>query len=311
MEFTSIEQKILRLIRFFDRLDYALTWSQILKYLSGQNVPEDIYDALSSERLSRFISQKNGFYFLAGRDDLADKRLGNYEVGIKKIKRARRMASILRCFPWIVGVAVYGSLSLYNPRSEGDVDLFIVGTRGRLWSARFFVNIFMKIFGLRPTDQKKKNKICPSYWAAEDGLDLSLTYSGEADVFYRYYGASSFLFIYDAGGVANQFFLHNKWIKQDLPHWQPFDHGQTLGDNVFNKTIKQLSSAVLGAVSEKVYHAWQMKLLPERYKAIQNTDRRVIISDKIIKLHDNDKAESHNEEFKKSFDNFLEYAKKI
>ncbi|MFA5047976.1 MAG: hypothetical protein WC516_02970 [Patescibacteria group bacterium] len=311
MELTSIERELLLLIRFFDQLGYALTCSQILKYLPGRHKTEEVIETLGGDRLANFIDERNGFYFSLGHGDLPEKRLSNYLVGIDKLKRARRMSGILKYFPWIKAIAIYGSLSFYNPRAEGDIDLFIIGASGRLWSARFFVNAFMKLFGLRPTEAKKKNKICPSYWVAEDDMNLQLTYGGSEDYFYRYCGVSSFWFIYDEDKIADKFFSANSWIRRDLPRWQPFDGGATLGDNLGNRIIKKILALAASLLAEKTYQAWQMKILPERYKAIQNKDQRVIIGDKIIKLHDNDRGESRNQEFKQTMANFFGYAAKL
>jgi len=272
-----LTKQILSEIIIFDFLDYPLTILQIQKFLAVEVKVSDLLLALSGEYLSEKIKQKNGFYFLAGQEELVEKRLSRYGISAEKFKKVRRVSRLLGFFPGVRGLALYSSLSLFNAKADSDLDFFIVGAKGHLWSTRFFVNLFLKIFHLRPTPQKSQDGICASYWVDEDALDISVANDSPVDYYY-YWGAASFIFIYDQNKVAERFFFANSWLKDFVPAYYP---NQVIGKVIignFLMAIKRLMEFILFLPSEKFYQNIQLRILPERYKKIQNLDKRVIIN---------------------------------
>jgi hypothetical protein len=219
------------------------------------------------------------------------------------MKRAKNFARIFSIFPWIRAVAIYGSLALKNSSIPGDIDLFIITSANRAWSARFFINAFLKIFNLRPTTQTTQDKICISYLADENNLDLSAV-NLTNDYYYYYYGAGSFTFLMDTSDLRQKFCSANNWLGAFLPNNHPRELADMHQPKPVILKIQRILEKTCGAMTEATYRNWQEKILPQRYWQAKD-GKKVILSSGLIKLHDNDKREKFNALFEENFQRAL------
>lgn len=289
MELTDLQQKIIKTIARFDVLNRPLTLLELINYLDCRTELAEILKELSQEPLKSYLEEKQGRYCLSTRSDLVKIKNKRYRIASEKIRIARRAARFLKHFPWIRGIAIYSSLALKNCRDESDIDLFFVTASNRAWSTRFFVNVALKLMRLRPYEKNTKNKLCPSYFADKNHLDLSVANHAN-DYYYYYFGPASFVFLYETPGIRKKFIRDNGWVSDILPnHRQP-----ELASTLFSENkIKTLIEKILSPLSEKKLRRWQLRILPIRY--LKSCDgKKVILNEGIIKLHDNDKRDNHN-----------------
>jgi hypothetical protein len=118
---------------------------------------------------SGIVTEKNGLYFLPGRESLIEKRREFFQLSEKKIKIAKRAAWLLHFIPSIKMIAVCNNF-YYRPQS--DIDFFIITAPHRLWLTRFFATIILEIFCLRARGKKTADKVCLSFYLSEDNLNL-------------------------------------------------------------------------------------------------------------------------------------------
>ncbi|MFA6526059.1 MAG: hypothetical protein WCT26_01425 [Candidatus Buchananbacteria bacterium] len=302
MNLTEQEKSIIKTLAHFDILDYPLTLLEIARFNELGLAISNIAEAIKCEPLNKLIVQERGLYFLKERESIISSRLERYRISLLKLKRARLFARLFSYFPWIRAVAIYSSLSLKNSQTDSDIDLFFITAADRAWSARFFINTFLKLFRLRPTPGNSRDKICASYWIDENNLDLS-TANLDADYFYTY-GSASFLFLSDSAKVENDFWQANKWINNILPAWQPaLTNHQDYSGGITYK-FQTLIEKILGLIPESSYKKLQMKILPLRYYN-NNDGKKVSLGAGYIKLHDNDKRGKYNQLFEKNFNRIL------
>jgi len=293
MELSILEQKILRCLSYFDLLDYPLTALEIKNNLEINASVTEVITALNSNRLDNLISQKQGLYFLTGRENLVMTRLTRYRLSVPKLKKIHWHLTWLRLLPWIRAVAIFSSLSLKNVKTESDIDLFIITAKNRVWSLRFFLNIILKLFHLRPTDRISQDKLCASYLIDEAALDLSnINLPGD---YYYYYGTAAFNFLYSEDNLAEKFFQSSPYLNNLLPNWQPIKDVNLKSPNR-PSLIKKISERILSPLSEKFLQKWQMRILPKKYLNNQ-FDGKVVLGEHTIKLHANDCRKKFNEEF--------------
>jgi hypothetical protein len=303
MELTKTQQEILKTIVFFDLLDYPLTLVELINFCQDDLTTGEIFNALNSELLIKLIGQRDGFYFLSGREAILNIRHQRYRLALKKLKLASRYARFFGYFPWIKAMAIYSSLSLKNSRRSGDFDFFIITDSNRTWSARFFINLILKIFRLRPTPGNSADKICASYWVSENNLNLS-PLNCQNDYFHHYYGCWQFVFLSGSPETVNKFYQANSWLNQTLPNWQPIDWLKKTKSSATQKFIQKLAEKIFGLASEKFYHDYQLKILPQKY--LDNNDgQKVVLQNDLIKLHDNDKRDKYNRLFEESYAKIL------
>lgn len=300
MELTDLQQKILKTVVRFDTLDRPLTLLELVNYLDCQATLEDVLRELSQKPLKDYLEEKQGWYCLSTRSDLIKIKNKRYRIASEKIKIARRAARFLKHFPWVRGVAIYSSLALKNCRDESDIDLFFVTTPNRVWSARFFINVTLKLMWLRPSEKNTKNKLCPSYFADENHLDLSVA-NHVNDYYYYYFGPASFIFLYETPKIRENFIHANNWVNDILPNCKQPELTSTL---CHESKIKSLLEEILSPLSEKKLRRLQLRILPTKY--LKSCDgKKVILDDGIIKLHDNDKRDNYNSLFEERIKKIL------
>ncbi|MBI5071401.1 hypothetical protein HZB93_00695 [Candidatus Falkowbacteria bacterium] len=286
----KLEKSILATVAYFDVFDYPLTVAEIWKWLYKEKAPGDlltlgeIWQTLDNSQLIKsLVGTKRGFYFLKNREELVETRQARYVLAEKKMKRAKRVAGFLKFIPGIKMIAVCNSLAWTNASEKSDIDFFIVTAPRKIWTARFWAAGFSQLLGLRPSKNNTRDKICLSFFVDEEALNLETLALGRPDIYLIYWIAQLWP-LYDRGGVYQKFWQANSWIKNFLP-------------NVFSRTteVRVAENRPSGKIGlgENFFRWLQMKLLPKDLWKAANRDSRVIVTDKILKFHANDRREEY------------------
>lgn len=242
-------KNIIATVTYYDVLDYPLTAFEIWKHLirCGSDDSRDIwsladvYSALEKKEITQYISQKNGIYFLFGRDKLVDTRRRHEYISFVKMRRLRRIVSILRISPFVRMICVTGRLAYNNCDVESDLDVLVTYKHGHIWTGRFFITIFAHVLGVRRQDNKTNNRICLNYHITTESLCVPTQ-----DLF----AAHEYTFIaplFDVG-YFTQFCHENRlWIQNIKPHHKctrtPSD--LVVRDNVITKSIRNFMELIL------------------------------------------------------------------
>jgi len=218
----NLEKSIFSAVAYCDIFDYPLTAGEIWKWLfrdeiwgsSLFNVQKELEE---SENFKSLLGSRRGFYFLKGREATIELRQIRYSLAERKFKKALRVVRFLRFAPGIRMTAVCNSLAWSNASEESDIDFFIVTASNKIWTARFWTAGLLTLFGLRPTKNKTRDKICLSFFVDEDNLNLEKIAIDQPDI-YLIHWITQLAPIYDRGGVYEKFLKANKWIKKYLPN---------------------------------------------------------------------------------------------
>lgn len=309
-----IELFILNTIIYFDLFDFPLTEQEIFQYLYTGGMEGGNYSLLevaeclqTSENLKKIITPaaRGGFYCLKNREEIIKIRLERYNIAAQKYKLALRAIRIFKFLPFLKLAAVCNSLSYFNARKESDIDLFIIASQGRLWLTRLVLIFIITILGLRPPREKAKDKICLSFYVAEDHLDLSDAKMGANDIYFNFWLAT-LQPVYLREDYFAKLISTNAWLKKYFPNWLPKQTGYRLRveDSILNKAIYESKEYFLqgkmGDWVEAKTKAWQLKKMAPKKKDIAVLhDTRVIISDNMLKFHANDRRLEYLEKFEK------------
>ncbi|MBI4276719.1 hypothetical protein HY629_02675 [Candidatus Uhrbacteria bacterium] len=223
-------------------------------------------------------------------------------IAYRKWRKALRVGRWLAMMPYVQMVAVCNNLAYDNATDESDIDLFIVTTSKRVWAARFFVSGFLALLRLRPTRRTTRDKICTSFFVSTDHLNISnlqLAASSQqlgapADPYLLFWTATLYP-IYDRGGVYERFWNANAWIKEYLPNAVP----------VIPHPWRTVRPALSPRFPESIFGAWferfvkriQMRAFPKNIRELMNKDTRVVVTDKVLKFHTNDRREEYRYHF--------------
>lgn len=306
---TYIEKAILSAVAYFDIFDYPLTLLEIWQNLyfgksSGKKnikLSEIINELENNPKLLNLIETKNGFYFFKGKSKIVETRFNRYNLAEKKYKKALKIGKIFRLIPFIEMMAICNSLSYSNSRDESDIDFFIITEKNRLWLTRLLSVSITKFLNLRPRATKTKNKICLSFFISEEFLNLEkIAYP--YDIHFEYW-LNQIYPIYGFNDVYKKFIKDNYWTKKELPNLSGILPNFR---RKINKSINFLSFLNLPMFDFLEYSAkiFQEKILPDYLKNIANLDGRVIINDKVLKFHSNDRRLEYQNYFTQKMASF-------
>ena len=205
--------------------------------------------------------------------------MNHYRIAQSKFKIAVRIVKILRYIPGISMISVCNSLS-YNRAHEGsDIDLFIIAKNGRIWTARFFTLLFLEFIGARPL-------VCASFFLAEDSLCIE-PYKISVNDPYLEFWIRMIKPLYNETQVYERFISANSWAFSETLFARYIPNYKRRVKPVFLKLFLSLFTTW---IPETFYKRLQMALLFPIIKRLALCfDSRVVISDRIIKMHTNDR----------------------
>ena len=265
----SLSLAIKKIIVFFDLFDYPLTRYEIFNYLEQKFLLTDIIFVLDS--LTDIFENKNGFYFLKGREEIIKLRQARYNYSVRKLKIARFFARIFSLLPFIKVVALVNVMGAHNMRDEGDIDFFIVSSPGRLWLSRLFCAGLAKILNKRPTEYIKRDKLCLSFYLSADNLNLESLKIKPSDPYLDYW-PKTIVLLYNQERVYENFLAANKLLNSA---------NQEL---LFTKSMAKKRKAILD-ILELIAKKWQLKIMSPALKQVLISSQGKFINDQILKLH--------------------------
>ncbi len=300
---SSLEKTILNTITYFDTFDYPLNLFEVWKWLLIMNNDElkmneeikvsDVLKTLEeNEELKRLVATKGGFYFLKGREEIIKIRLERYLIADRKFKKALKyIKNYFRYLPNIKFIGICNTLAFSHSRDSADIDFFIITKRGKIWSVREQVVLLAEFHNLRPKKGVTKDKFCFSFFIDEDYLNLENLALKPQD-HYLIYWINQIIPVLDEDNLYEKFLEANIWTKRYLP-------------NAFSyqvSDVRKVAAIPPGfkytfLTSEKFSKFWQKKIMAPRLKSLANKDTKVIVSDTMLKFHDNDRRSEIREKF--------------
>jgi len=213
----SLADAILRTVCYADIFDYPLTLPEIRKYLIGAKYSQGKERELKKKADSiPQISRKPDFYFLKGKDVIVNYRKRREYFSSQKMIKLKKILKFLSFFPFVLMIALTGTLAMNNADRDDDIDLLLVIDNRFIWTTRFFIVSILKVLGLyrNPKDKKASNKICLNMYLDENHLELPVA---ERDL-YSAHEVIQLKPVYDKDGYYQRFRSANSWIAQFLPN---------------------------------------------------------------------------------------------
>lgn len=220
----QISKNILATVTYYDVLSFPLTafeaWKHMINYASDF-APEvasislgDVVAALETQDLRKKVEEKNGFYFLRGKERLVEKRIRAEKISVRKLKRMRSLVKILAWVPYLRMIGATGSLSMKNGTTASDWDMFVVFRSGRIWLGRTLLTGFLHAIGKRRHGKKIVDRACLNYFVSDSNLEITTK-----DLF----SAHEYHFLIPFFSFANfaRFERENAWIKRYKPQYGP------------------------------------------------------------------------------------------
>jgi predicted nucleotidyltransferase len=193
---------------YHDIFDYPLNTKEIIKWGVGKK-------GLSLFKKTKEIINKDGYYFLKGKENILYKKTLRERASEGKIKIAEKNASVLAKLPGIKGVFVTGALSMNNAEEESDIDLMIFTKKNYLWTTRLFTYLLLKIINIsvrKPKEENQKDKLCLNIWLDESAL----SWNKKDRNIYSAHEIAQVIPIVNKDNIYQTFLQKNSWI---LDYW--------------------------------------------------------------------------------------------
>ncbi|MFH2105273.1 MAG: hypothetical protein ABII72_03480 [Parcubacteria group bacterium] len=311
----DLEKAILSTIVYFDMFDYPLTaveiWQGLYKEVTSHQLrvtSYSIWDVVryleDSKKIKKYIENKNGFYFLRGRQEIIQTRHQRYLIGQPKWQRAQWITKKLRLVPFVRLIAVCNKIAYNNAGNDSDIDLFIIIKPGRIWTTRTLVTIITGLLGVRRHDRKIKDRVCLSFYITEKAMDLEKLSATKPDTHFMYW-ITQIAPIFSLNETAAAFWQANKWVKKHLPNftsYQGVDYQRQIIDSgltsSWRQTAEKILSGGLGNIIERKLKKLQLKKMSAKTNSARwENNTNVVVSDDILKFHERDARMELRREF--------------
>ena len=121
---------------------------------------------------------------------------------------------LLTLVPYVRMVAVMNSLAHGNVHGGSDIDLLVVTSKRRLWTARGWMLVLLKVFGRRAWGELRAKKFSPEFFVDEDHMDLS-GLASSSTYLRSVWVADMTPILY--GWNFEKFWQANQWLNNYLP----------------------------------------------------------------------------------------------
>jgi hypothetical protein len=274
----SLERAIMRTVLYSDCFDYPLTPEEVAHYLiefpgDGDQVREILR---SSPSLASKLAFSQGYVMLRGRESLATVRSERALKSKKIWSVARRYIRALSALPFIRMVAVTGALAMNNSEESDDVDVLIVTAPSRVWLARAFAVLVVRVRGFA------RNTLCPNYVVSQDALSLepcSIYVAHEFVQMVPVYGC----------GLHSKMREANPWIGSILPNARrPIRQEVEYEPGPIIRALKDTAERLLsGGIGHRL-EQWEMRRKLRKFAAMSVANNSVRFDCEHVKGHFDD-----------------------
>lgn len=134
-----------------------------------------VEEALKQLLALGWLNKLSDRYFVVGQKKQLMGGFQREKQAREKLLEARRVADLLRVWPWIEGIGVSGSVAAGTAGVDDDLDFVMIVRPNSLWLTRIFVLVLAWLFGRRRSFAKEEPRSwCFNMWLESNHLQLEL-----------------------------------------------------------------------------------------------------------------------------------------
>ena len=227
----SVSKKSLEeVLHYFSFFNHALAAEEILHYIAVPASLSKVKEGLRLLVIEGLVHEKQGWFALD--TESLELRIKHEHLNKKRLKSARRVGRFIALFPFVRGVYLSGSLSKSGVQSkDDDLDFFIITASNRVWTTKFFLIAFKKIFLLN-----SEKYFCINLLMDQNQLSLAKRNR------YTATEVVSLVTLKNAAGLE-RFLQANHWVKDYFPNvalpetYAVERESTTMLERVFNRLL--------------------------------------------------------------------------
>jgi hypothetical protein len=287
-----LEVAILRTLLYADVFAFPMTVRELHHFLIHDRSASlnEVEEALAnSSWLEARLCRHNGYVAVAGRDELIAVRDTRERVAQQLWPRAVRYGRWLAWLPFVRMVALTGALAVRNaPAEDDDFDYLIVAASARVWTARAFAILLVRVARLFGAE------VCPNYVVAESALAQE-----RRNVFIAH-EIAQMVPVYHVQ-VFERVRDDNRWMDRFLPNAiQPFYDESREQIGALGRIFKTALEALLGGRLGDKLEQWEYRRKLKRFaQALQADGSAAQLDAQRVKGHFEDHGQRVLTQFQK------------
>lgn len=202
----------------------------------------------------------------------------------KKLRRkAELWANKLGKKMGVRAIFLSGSLAQNKVTKQSDIDFFFISKQKQIWTARFFVFLWLKLHKEISTEKNHSEKICPNHFISEDNLEIQEKDAYSANLF------SHNIPLFDPENIFPHFVQENqKWVQQ---FGESFD-GKYLKIKLKTVNISKKQSFFFKSLELFLKYIQINKI--KRNKQFNLPKAKIILTEKELRFHPKPKNKNYN-----------------
>jgi len=201
---SSISERVLQLLSYFDSFDYPLKFNELQSLLNFEE--NEIRNALTSLINGNEISNINEYYFVPGKEQAIRKRIKSKRIFRNSLPKILRSGWLLSHIPFVRGLILTGSSSKEILEKNNDFDFLVIVEPNYLWLCRTLIIAFRRLISFNFKLKNSKHFDC-NYFLSEK--DLRIIDKNEFTAIEIFFAKP--IFNYD---TYQMFIKKNLWITQ-------------------------------------------------------------------------------------------------
>lgn len=291
----NLKNSILKTIQFFDIFDYPLKAEEIQRYLYQRPKALHIKEVKGTlAGMSEIVTLKE-YYLLKGREEIIRTREGREFRSEQYWNKVKFYGLHMRRVPFIKMIAVCNNLSYHNASEKSDIDLLIVTTPGRLWTARILLTLLLQFFGVRRHGDKIAGRFCLSFFITTERLNFEPIELSPVDPYLAYW--MTLLAPIEGREIFAELREKNKkWLSEKYGlefSLEQEKHFYTLPEDRLKKILEWLLGGFLGNLFEKSLSSVFKKRAQKKAAQINTLNSGIVIEDNMLKFHDLDRRSEY------------------
>jgi hypothetical protein len=205
--------------------------------------------------------------------------------------------NVYKSLPFIKEIYLCNSITFNALKRDSDIDLFIVVQKWKMWRARLASVIFFKVLWIKRSLTDKKQKFCLSFYITQDNKNLYQLMIDKTDI-YLTYRLGHLVPLYKESNDNHDIYQNNKRFWSLMPQ-----HPQSHIINIWNKLFKWKTRSkkilefllwgIIWDLIEILIKLVRLPILIHKTKQLWETWKHIVISDKILKFHNDIRQKIH------------------
>lgn len=216
----TMKKELKKTLQYYQFFNYAPSLDELFLFHPSQIAQKRLIEAIRSGKRTGFLKEwllKSTPRYTLGEYTIVPQvhaRLAHQAE--QKKKSITDYLSVLRHFPQIQMVGLTGSVSMGQAAKNDDIDLCIISSRRRVWTARFIAVVLAALMGIRRKrlDGETRDKVCLNLFFDENDLCIPAAKRTE----YIAHEALQMKPLIDKKSTYFLFISKNKWIFDFFPN---------------------------------------------------------------------------------------------